>query len=204
LLRKFAYTYRRRISQDDEIVANSKVKVSYPALKFAEKSRKPGGLSRQAAIAAASAGVETLREQSLAGISEAANEIERILAAESTLGAGQTASILDAAARIAVLAETFGYTVLSSVTKSLCDLTEAFIAKGNPAKEPIAVHANSIRLVMPPRTVTQEDAERILGELSRILMFYGCTPREEVRLKALRKLGLPTGGRDQGSGTGGS
>ncbi len=174
-------------------MSHSKVKISNPALPFAEKARRPGGLSRQAAIAGAMQGVESLRDESIVVIADTVTEIERILAADGSLSTEELHSLLRHSDRIVTLAQTFGYTVTAFVAKSLCDLLQSFVETGKRTREPLEVHASSLRLAMPPGAVTQEDSERILGELSRILVFYGCTPREEVRLRAMRKLGLPDG-----------
>jgi hypothetical protein len=167
-----------------------KVNLTRRRPRLVELMNRPGGVSRAAAIAAASAAVESLRDQSIEGMVEAIVAIDEILNAGSPIGETELARILRYAERIVTLAETFGYVTLAFAAKSLCDLAQWFLEKKEGKKEPLLVHAKSLRLVLPPKTVTQAEAERILGELSRILMFFGCMPREEFRLKALRKLQL--------------
>lgn len=181
-------------------MTNSKVKISYPALKFAEKARKPGGISRQAAIADALDGVESLRESSIAQISASVEEIEEILAGDHPFGQAELTKVTRSAGRIVMLAETFGYSLLSSIAKSLCDLAEGFAGKDVLAPGPLVVHASAMRLALPPQDVRGQDAERILGELSRILVYFGCTPREETRLRALSKLVVLDTANGQNSG----
>jgi GAF domain-containing protein len=172
------------------------VKIFIPKLRIVDLVQRAGGISRETALEQAAEKIEGLRESSLLGISEAVLGMERILGVDHPIGMSDMVWLLRHAERIVTLAETFGHVTLALVGKSLCDLTHRFLENEDGKREPLRVHADALRLVMPPRKVSQEEAGRILGELTRILVFCGCMPREESRLKALRDLELLDTGPD--------
>ena len=171
-------------------MVEKKVSIFHPKNRFGELTRIPGGVPRDAAVAAASSAVDSLRGESIAGVLKSIGAIEEVLAAGAgeRVDAKDLGKILLYAEGIVTLSETFGLTLLAFIGKSLCDLVQWFTELPPGRREPLIVHARSLHFAAPPRTMTAAEADRILGELSRTLTFFGCVPREEMRVKSLEKI----------------
>jgi len=138
--------------------------------------RKPGGISRDMALAAAGHNVERLREEFVGAIPGEIAALEELLAA---CGAGNVSpDILDAmlrrAGQILTLSGTYGYDPLDTVVKRFCDLAIGMIEKKIGDAAPVGVHLRAMRLVCPgaPELPPDEIADMLAG-LSRVHAHYG-------------------------------
>jgi len=134
---------------------------------------RPGGISREEALAAA---IENLRSISGEGdqqIEEAINQIEAIAFQRTELSARDLKAILDLADQIVTLAGTFGYSYLDRATKNLCDIADGLLQAGRNDAAPILVHARAVRLFSPSASkLTEEEADKVLSELEKIKSFF--------------------------------
>ncbi|HEY0282428.1 MAG TPA: hypothetical protein VGC27_07385 [Rhizomicrobium sp.] len=141
--------------------------------------RSPGGISRTEAVTAATASIESLREEYVKLIPLEIAALETIVAEAGAdeIDARDIERLLDRAGRLLTLSGTFGYSLLDAVAKCFCDLAAGMIEKGITCTGPITVHLRAMRLVCPGSPALAEAESRgILDELLKIHAHFGLTP----------------------------
>jgi len=159
--------------------SKKKARIYLPASTLKEQLSRPGGKSRDEAVKAAIAGVETLREQSMDAIDSAIKAVEAV-AQEGTNGMlteSKLQDVLRNADEIVELAGTFQLQNLDAAGRSLCDLVGLLLKTSPYPAEPIVVHARALRLFAPGRpSLSAAQIEVILGELARFRAFFEAKP----------------------------
>ena len=90
------------------------------------------------------------------------------------------ADILLHADRVFTLAGTFGFQSLQTAARSLCDIAEGFIEGRRHESEPVAVHAQALRLLSPKaKPLSPENVDKVLAELARLLDHFEIAPLAE-------------------------
>jgi hypothetical protein len=132
---------------------------------------RPGGVQKDAAVAKAQDGVESLRGTLVDSISDEILAIERIVeAANADLPVPTLTVISRHANAIYNLAGTYGYSMLKAVTTSLIDLVNLMADQNNGCPDPIIVHLRAAKLVapgMPP--LPRQDADMLLIQLRKVV-----------------------------------
>jgi len=156
-----------------------KARIYLPASTLKEQLSRPGGKSRDEAVKAAIAGVETLREKSMDAIDAAIKAVEAV-AHEGTNGVlteSKLHDVLRNADEIVELAGTFRLENLDAAGRSLCDLVGLLLKTSPYPAEPIVVHARALRLFAPGRpSLSAAQTEVILAELARFRAFFEAKP----------------------------
>ena len=146
-------------------------KVLHPHLTIMDAVKKPGGVTREQAVAAATAQVETLRDASVGVLLTAIAEIETIVTSwpgEIVPGTKAT-DVLPAADRIINFAATFGHDRLVEIAKNLCYVAATLASKKAINKAAFRVHTDAMRM-MPPfgPGIGAAEESGILAELVRV------------------------------------
>ena len=102
---------------------------------------RPGGLSREKAIAQAVKAVEKLRDESIEGIRNGIEPMETLIGASVSgcLTVQEMCDVLRFGDRIILLSKMFGFSVLALMTMRLCDLVERLIEIGHRDTEAIRI-----------------------------------------------------------------
>jgi hypothetical protein len=151
------------------------VKTSFPRTRLSQLAARSGGIAREQAVEAAMESVESLRGEGDEAIKSSIAAIEAIMnhARNGQLATDRIQEILPYADQIVTLAATFGYDSLAKVMRSLCDVADGLIRAGLRDAAPIAVHVQSMLLLMPGSTaLSAEQVEVVLGELAKVLTHY--------------------------------
>jgi hypothetical protein len=156
-----------------------KARVFLPHSNLKEQLSRAGGKSRDEAVKAAMAGVETLREKSMDAIDTAIKAVEAV-AQEGNNGKLSETNLKDVlrnADEIVELAGTFDLPNLDAAGRSLCDLVGLLLKTSPFPAEPIAVHARALRLFAPGRpSLSAIEIEMVLAELERFRAFFEAKP----------------------------
>jgi hypothetical protein len=149
-------------------------KIYFPKIRLTELVMKPGGMTRDDAVAAAIANVQSISGEGDKVMLASIQAIEKIVTScGGKLDAGKLEEILVHADQIITLSGTFGYDALDRATRSLCDTIETLLAGKTADLAPVAVHVDAMRLFSPGKTVPQgAAAEAVLAELARVLAYY--------------------------------
>jgi len=156
-------------------MSSQPVKTSFPRTRLSQLAARSGGIGRDQAVESAMQSVESLRGEGDETIARFAAEIETIVngARGGRLAADQMQTILQYSDQIVTLAGTFDYESLAKVMRSLCDVTDGMLGAGLQDFAPIAVHVQSMRLVVPGGTaLSPEQVETVLAELAKVLAHY--------------------------------
>jgi len=159
--------------------SKKKARIFLPPSTLKEQLSRPGGKSRDEAVKAAIAGVETLREKSMDAIDSAIQAVEAVAQEGSNgmLTESKLKDVLRAADEIVELAGTFELQNLDAAGRSLCDLIGLLLKTSPYPSEPIVVHARALRLFAPGRpSLSAAQNEVILGELARFRAFFEAKP----------------------------
>jgi len=157
-------------------MSRKQVRTFFPKTRLSELASRPGGLSRDDAIAGAMKGIEASRVEGDATVAKSINDIDALLrtAKGGKLPLESMNSVLKQADQIVTISGTFGYWSLDKVARSLCDLTDGLINSEQYDLAPVAVHVQSLRLLSPTSGITLGDAEvdKIHSELAKVLAHY--------------------------------
>ena len=135
----------------------------YPLTRLTSLVNRPGGATRDAAIAEASRRVENCRAASIYGI-------DSLIA---SLDGADLKALRRTADSIISLGLTYDLTALAEACKRLGDLAQAFIDRDTCESEPIVVHIRAIHLLNPKTArLSAEAADTILGQLDKVLQHY--------------------------------
>jgi hypothetical protein len=159
--------------------SKKKARVYLPSSNLREQLSRAGGKTRDEAVKAAIAGVETLREKSMDAIDIAITAVEAVAqdGMNGTLTESKLKNVLRSADEIVELAGTFGLDNLDAAGRSLCDLVGLLLKTSPYPAEPIVVHARALRLFAPGRpTLSVEHVEVVLAELARFRAFFEAKP----------------------------
>ena len=151
------------------------VKTSFPRTRLSQLAARSGGIAREQAVEAAMESVESLRGEGDEAIKSSIAAIEAIMkhARNGHLPTERIQGILPYADQIVTLAATFGYESLAKVMRSLCDVADGLVRAGLRDVAPIAVHVQSMQLLIPGSTaLSAEQVEVVLGELGKVLAHY--------------------------------
>ena len=154
-------------------------KVYFPKVRLQEMLNRPGGVTRDQALEGAMTHLQEISGESDAIIDTAIAAIEAIAgeARMNRLTPEQMRAILEQADQIVTLAGTFGYTVLDSAARALCDITDGLLREGKGDAAPIHVHVRALRLFSPSGVKPGHDeSARVLAELDKIMVFYNFQP----------------------------
>jgi hypothetical protein len=151
----------------------------FPETRLAKLAARPGGLMRDIAIENAKQTLEGMRGEGEEAIKREMDEIDAIMMGvrHNRMNADQLKSVLHHADLAVTLSATFGYEAFARCMRSLCDVADGLIRAGLVDAAPISVHVHSMRLLAPGASaLSPQQAEIILGELSKILTHYDFTP----------------------------
>ena len=151
------------------------VKTFFPQTRLSQVATSPGGIARDEAIAGALKSVESMRQQGDAEILRVMALIDQIVAGAGRVGLGAASlrAILLHADQIVTLAGTFGYDALDKVMRSMCDVADGLLHAGLSDVAPVAVHAQSMRLMAPgASSLSDVETARVLAGLAKILKHY--------------------------------
>ena len=151
------------------------VRTFLPKNRIETLARRAGGIPRERALDQAVQAVESLRDESLDAIREGIRAVDLILSATTStrLSDVEMRKILHSCDRIIVLAETYGYRLLTKIAMGLCDLVGRLIEIDKGDRKAVHVCVRSLHLVAPPRgALSAREEETILRELSRVLAHY--------------------------------
>ena len=144
---------------------------------------RPGGKSRDQAVADAERSIESIRGACMAGIEEQICELEALVAGCQDPMA-RLARFARLADRLVSLSGTFGLDNLADAGKRLCDMACAFQGRGIYQPAPIAVCVFVIRLFAPSgAALSPRQASAVLGELTRLLRHLRIAPASEPALE---------------------
>ena len=149
-------------------------KIYFPKIRLTELVMKPGGMTRDDAVAEAIRNVQSISGEGDAVMVASILELEKIVAASGgKLDAAKLDAVLVHADQIITLSGTFGYDTLDRATRSLCDTVECLQAAKSDAVAPVAVHVDAMRLFAPGKVVaTGAAAEAVLTELALVQAHY--------------------------------
>jgi hypothetical protein len=153
--------------------------VSIPRNALLDLLSRPGGKSRDQAIAEAENEVETLRATSLDAIELAIASIEATARGQMSqqLSDDELERVLAEADVIVGLAQIFGLAHLDAASRSMCDLASALIAAGRRDAQPVRVHVRALRLFAPRSTpLSDDEVKLVLAELARFRAHFGVRP----------------------------
>jgi hypothetical protein len=143
-----------------------------------ERLSRPGGISRDKAVAEAGKRVETLRNPCEEAIAADIACLEKIVAeAGAEIGVRGLEQALDVAGQLLTLSGTFGFPLLDAVAERFCDLCSGMQERALTATAPLKVHISAMRLVWKSG-LDAAQAALILDELSRIHAYYGLEPHK--------------------------
>lgn len=144
-----------------------------------------GGVTRDEAVTEAVRLVEVERDTADGDICGEIAAIEalvsKIMLASHPVSDADMQMMLHHAACLLTLTGTFGFYALDGVVKNFCDLLKGMTRQNLRSLDPISVHVQAMRLFAPGApALGRQEAERILGELARIVVHLGCErPRKE-------------------------
>jgi hypothetical protein len=155
---------------------SSMVKIIPVKNRLGQLLRKPGGISRDDALAAADQNVDTLREEFVAAIPTEIAALEAMLNATGRkhVTRDDLEAMLRRAGQLLTLSGTFGFAILDDVVKRFCDLIIGMIEQGIDKGAPVAVHLRTMRLVCPGGAeLSKLEAEHMLESLERVHAHLG-------------------------------
>lgn len=149
-------------------------KIYFPKLRLTEKVMAGGGVTRDDAVAAAIANVQSISAEGDAVMVASIQEIEKIvIKCGGKLETTALNEILTHGDQVITLSGTFGYDYLDRATRSLCDTIECLLSANRSDMAPVAVHADAMRLFSPGKDGPKgEAAEGVLAELARVQAYY--------------------------------
>lgn len=152
-------------------------RVHFPSIRLRALAAAPGGLSRDAAIAAAQAELETIRpeaDQIITGHLAAIETIAATLQGRHGHAPGRLAELLAHGDQIVALAGTFGHDGLDAAARCFCDLVTGLLRTQSADTASVMVHVRTLRLLAPGAARLEEDQRhKVLSELARILDHHG-------------------------------
>lgn len=148
----------------------AKARVFLPPNALKALLSRPGGKTRDEAIMAALAGIESLRTISMEAVERAIDSVQ--LAARQgkrdTLDAAELERLAQDADLIVTLAGTYGCAHLDAAGRSLCDLVRVLLRIAPCPTEPVLVHARALKLFAPGKPpMSDEAAQIVLDELAK-------------------------------------
>ena len=156
--------------------AKKRVRIFVPRNVLQELLGRPGGKSRDDAVAGALEQIETLRDASLAALDATIEAVEIAARGPATgrFAPADLENMLQQADLIVTLAGTFGLEHLDAAARSLCDLTYVLLQIGRTDAEPVRVHARALRLFSPKNPpLSAKEAQLVLAELARFRSYFG-------------------------------
>jgi hypothetical protein len=149
-------------------------KIYFPKIRLTELVMKPGGMTRDDAVAAAVRNVQSISGEGDLVMIASIQALEKIVTGcGGKLDAAALVAVLAHADQIITLSGTFGYDALDRATRSLCDTVESLQASKSDALAPVAVHVDAMRLFAPGKTGPDGPAtEAMLAELARVQAYY--------------------------------
>jgi hypothetical protein len=150
-------------------------KVLFPKIRLQEMLNRPGGISREDALAGAMENVRSISGEGDQQIEDSIVRIEAIAIsrAKTQFSPEDLKAILILADQIVTLAGTFGYSSLDRATKNLCDMADGLLYTDRGEVAPILVHVRAVRLFAPTSLgLSEEEAQKVLAELDKIKKFY--------------------------------
>lgn len=148
----------------------NKARVFLPPNALKALLSRPGGKSRDEAIAAALAGIESLRTISMDAVERAIDSVEEAArqSRQTTLNPEELERIAQDADLIITLAGTYGCAHLDAAGRSLCDLVRCLLRIAPCPTEPVVVHARALKLFAPSKApMSDEEAQTVLDELAK-------------------------------------
>ena len=150
-------------------------KVFFPKIRLQEVVARSGGISREMALAQASANMQEISGEGDQIIDAAIARIEEIIAAAkgNTIARASLTAILEQADQIVTFAGMFGYSWLDRATRDLCDIADGLMQANIDHAAPVMVHARAVRFFAPSSPKPSDaEAEQVLSELKKIRVFY--------------------------------
>lgn len=147
-------------------------KVHFPKTRLSMIVARSGGISQSAALESAQKNVEEMRDEGDAVILRAIAEIGDLAIrphSPGTFNDAELTDVLNLADQIVTVAETFGYTSLNTIGKSLCDLVDGFLAAGIRDRAPVIVHVQALTMMAPGGAlISDKQFEIIFSELAKV------------------------------------
>jgi hypothetical protein len=147
----------------------------FPKSRLSELVGRFGGLTREAAIEAATRELGVVRPESDKAIISAIAQMEEIVMGAAKRGdAVLMKQLLPHCDQIVTLAGTFGYGSLDLATRSLCDLLDGLLNQDKDDLASIRVHVRTIQMFAPgTKLPSEEHIDLMLLELHKLLDFHG-------------------------------
>jgi hypothetical protein len=140
-----------------------------PPEHLARLMRRPGGITKEKAVARAKAAVEKMRVELSAVLSRDIDWLDREALRQNHLSKSSLGQMRRRAAAIYNLAGTYGYSRLQQVAVSLLDCLEAMRERKLSCAAPVTVHTRAARLLAPGSTVPDEAAVLMLENLQQVV-----------------------------------
>jgi hypothetical protein len=155
-------------------------KIFFPTTRLSELAARPGGMTRDESVAAATKSIEMYRaraDEEMASAIAAMAAIACVPHVGNLLSVGEMRNVLRHADQIVTLAGTFGYDALDRATRSLCDVAGRLMDDGPTDMAPVAVHVQAMQLLAPGSAALNEmEREKVLAELAKVLTHFGLEP----------------------------
>lgn len=154
-------------------MAKAKKKVYFPKIRLAELAARPGGMTRDDAVSAAVQSMDSMRGEADGALRAAMVELEKIAFAAGPLGPDRMTAILKHADQVVTLSGMFGYSALDTAARSLCDVADGMLRAGVWDRAPIAVHVQTMHLLVPGgMSLSPDHAAQLLGELAKVAAHF--------------------------------
>lgn len=149
----------------------SAVKYSWPENRLRALLTRPGGMTREEALAGAAEQLEECRPEAAMMAAEALAEIESIIANASSgeLSRDQVYAVLQHTERLSSIAATFDWKPMARVTSSLGELGMSFLDAPQRPAHPIAVHVRAARWAADNMALSEEQAAPVLDGLLKVV-----------------------------------
>lgn len=150
---------------------------------YEQMARRPGGVPRDKALAAARHHIDELKSGFIDWLNERLNELAAALAAldaEPSLPA-HIESAYRISGEVRDVGTTLGYGTVTFVATTLCELLEAIKAGATYDKEMIDCHVNALNYVVRQRgNLTDEQAAELTAGLRRIAGIASISPGRDT------------------------
>jgi hypothetical protein len=151
------------------------MKTYFPTTRLSQLGARPGGLSRDEAVAAAMVSLEAERTGADREIQRSVTAMEHIVQGVRAAAVSKT-EILDVlrhADQLVTVAGMFGYSDLDAAARSLCDIADGLLRHEIYERAPLAVHVQTLRLLAPGGPPLQPGHGAILlEELAKVAQHF--------------------------------
>lgn len=149
------------------------VTIHRPQSRLTALVNRPGGITRDAAIAAGTRELELLRVPYMGVINDMIGNLETAAAGHEHDVMQRLVCLQFLADRLMTLAGSFGLTHLVEAARGLYEVSRTLAARGIMDENAITVHIRAIRFLGPlGEAVSEETAAMVLAELLRVVEHF--------------------------------